>query len=47
LKRANVLMDLERLNEAIESYRLAVEINPGFVSGWYNLGNALREDKII
>jgi tetratricopeptide (TPR) repeat protein len=38
----SVLIQLDRLPEAIRALTLATSIDPGFVSAWFNLGGALH-----
>ena len=43
--RGRVFTKLSRLNEANESYRKALSINPRYKGAWFNLGtNSLRQD---
>lgn len=42
----NALLQLGDLGGALEHLELAIRLNPGFASAWYNLGNAcLRADR--
>ncbi len=41
--RANILTELGRLEDAVESYRKALDLHPGFAHARNNLGVALRE----
>jgi predicted O-linked N-acetylglucosamine transferase (SPINDLY family) len=38
----NLLLSLGRMDEAVESYRQAVRLDPAFAEGWVNLSIALR-----
>jgi len=39
----NVLRDLGRVEQAIESYQQAIKLNPDYAEPYNNLGNVLRE----
>jgi tetratricopeptide (TPR) repeat protein len=40
---ANVLLEMEQPEQAVEYYRLATGINPSFTEAWNNLGNAFMK----
>ncbi len=40
---ANLLVGRSKISEAIKHYRQAVELEPGFVNGWYNLALTLAK----
>ena len=37
--------NMERIELAIDSYKQAVEMQPGYVTGWNNLGNAYEKQR--
>lgn len=38
---------MQRYDAAVEEYRAAVALQPGYVTAWNNLGNALEQTKDI
>jgi tetratricopeptide (TPR) repeat protein len=39
----NVLQDIGRIEDAITSYKMAIEVNPNFAGAYYNLGDIFLE----
>jgi len=37
----NILRELNKLEEAVEYYRKALQLNPGYSKAYYNLGRVL------
>ncbi|OCQ95488.1 hypothetical protein BCD67_09640 [Oscillatoriales cyanobacterium USR001] len=40
-----MLYDQKKLEEALKSYRKAIELDPNFASAYYGVGNVLRDQK--
>ena len=40
-----VLLEQSKLVEAIEAYKKALVIKPDYVEAYYNMGNALKEQR--
>lgn len=38
-------MSTDKLDEAVEEFKKAVELQPGYVTAWNNLGDALEQLK--